>query len=112
MTVDERVGQEVGTLLGIEDVHGTEMFVFGTDADYFLSYLDGVAVFGVESGDESICLTCFDHHHAEVVAFEHFIVSFLVGRTFACTLFRQDAGITFTARSFIGVTQVDNFNTF
>ena len=31
------------------------MFVFGTDADYFLSYLDGVAVFGVESGDESIC---------------------------------------------------------
>ena len=112
VTVDKCVGQEECSFLGVQDVHGAEMFVFGTDADYFLGHLDGVAVLSVEAGDESVRFARLHHHHAEVVALKHLVVGFFVSSAFAGTLLCQDAGIAFAAGSFVGVAQVDNLNAF
>ena len=112
MAVDERVGKEVRTFFGVEDVHGTEMLVFRTDADYFFGYLDGIAVFGVQSGDESVGLAGFHHHHTEVVALEHLVVGFFVGNAFAGTLFGKDTCITLAAFRFVRMAQVYDFDAF
>ena len=86
MAVDKRIGKEVRAFLGVEDVHCAEVLEFRTDADYFFGHLDGVAVLGVQSGDESVGLTGFHHHHAEVVALEHLVVGLFVGDAFAYKL--------------------------
>ena len=52
--VDERIGKEVRTFLGVEDVHRAEVLVLRADADDFFGHLDGIAVFGVQSGDECV----------------------------------------------------------
>ena len=88
MTVNQRIGQEVCTFLGVQNMHGAEMLVFRTDADDFLGNLDGIAVFGVKTCDESVCFTRLHHHHTEVVTFEHFVVGFFVSGSFAGTFFR------------------------
>lgn len=66
-------------------MHGAEMLVFRTDADDFLGNLDGIAVFGVKTCDESVCFTRFHHHHTKVVTFEHFVIGFFVSDAFAGT---------------------------
>ena len=112
MAVDQCVGQEVSTFLGVQYVHGAEVGVTGLYADDFFGHLDGIAVFGVQSGDESVGFACLYHHHTEVVAFEHLVVGFFVGDTFACAFFGQDTCIAFAARRFVGMAQVDNLDTF
>ena len=47
MAVDQSVSQEVSSFFGIQDVHGSEMLVFRTDADNFFRYLDCVGIFGI-----------------------------------------------------------------
>ena len=88
MTVNQRICQEVCAFLGVQNMHGAEMFVFWTDADDFLGDLDGIAVFGVKACDESVCFTRLHHHHTKVVTFEHFVVGFFVSDAFAGTFFR------------------------
>ena len=110
MTVDQSVSQEVSSLFGVQDVHGSEMFVFRTDADNFFRYFDGIAVFGVQSGDESVCVSGFNHHHTEVVALEHLVVGLFVCSTFAGTLLREDVCIALTAFRFTVVAEVDDFD--
>ena len=112
MAVDKRIGKEVRAFLGVEDVHCAEVLEFRTDADYFFGHLDGVAVLGVQSGDESVGLTGFHHHHAEVVAFEHLVVGLFVGDAFAGALFGKDTCVTFAAFRFVGMAQVYDFNAF
>ncbi len=78
----------------------------------FFGHLDGVAVLGVQSGDESVGLTGFHHHHAEVVALEHLVVGLFVGDAFAGALFGKDTCVTFAAFRFVGMAQVYDFNAF
>ena len=78
-------------------MHRTEMLVLRLYADNFFGNFDRIAVFGIKTGDECICIACFHHHHTEVVAFEHLIVGFLIGGTLASTLFGKNAGVAFTA---------------
>ena len=91
MTVDQRICQEVSTLLRIKNVHCSEMVESGLDADHFFGNFDGVAVSGIESGDKCVCISGFYHHHTEVVAFEHLVVGFFVCKAFAGTFFGKDA---------------------
>ena len=112
MPVNQCICQEISAFLGVQDVHGTEMLVLRTDADYLLGYLDGVGVFSVQTGNESISFSGFYHHHTEVVAFEHLVVRFLEVGALAGTLLGKDTGITFTARSFVRMAEVDNLDTF
>ena len=111
MAVDQRIGNEVSTLLGVEDVHGTEMLVSFLYADYLLGNLDGIAVLGVKSGYECIRISGFHHHHTEIVAFEHLVDGFLIVGSFAGTLFAQDACVSLAAFRFAVVAQVDDFDT-
>ena len=112
MAVDECVCKEESAFLGVQDVHGAEVLVARTYADDLFRHLDGIAVFGVQSGNESIRLSSFHHHHAEVVALKHLVVGFFVGYSFTGTLFGKNAGIAFAASGLIGMAQVHNFNAF
>ena len=85
MPVDQSICQEVSSFFGIQDVHGPEMIVFRADADHLFGYFDGIAVFGIQSGDECVGISGFHHHHTEVVTFEHFVIGFIVGGSFAGT---------------------------
>ena len=86
------------------------MLVFRTDADNFFCYFDGIAVFGVQSGDESIRVSGFNHHHTEVVALEHLVVGLFVCSAFAGTFLREDVGITFASFCLTVVAKVDDFD--
>ena len=112
MAVDERIGKEVRTFLGVEDVHRAEVLVLRADADDFFGHLDGIAVFGVQSGDECVGFAGFHHHHAEIVAFEHLVVGLFIGNAFAGAFFGEDACIAFAAFRFVGVAQVYDFDAF
>ena len=95
MTVNQCIGNEISSLLGVQNMHGTEMFVSRLDTDNFLGNLDRVGVLGVQSGYKGICFAGFHHHHTKVVAFEHLVVCFLEVGSFAGTFFAEDACITF-----------------
>ena len=112
MSVDERVGDEERALVGIQDVHRTEVLVSRAYADDFLGDLDGVAVFRVRAGDEGVGVAGFDHHHAEIVAFEHFVVGFLEGEAFSCALVGEDVGVAFAPFGLAVVAEVDDFDAF
>ena len=112
MTVNQCVCQEVSTFLGVQDMHGTEVFEARLDADHFFCHFDRIAISCIKTGDECICIACFHHHHTEVVAFEHLVVGFFVGKSFACTFFCKDAGVTLATVWFVRVTKIDDFNTF
>ena len=112
MTVDKRIGKEESTFFRVKDVHCTEVLVFRTDTDHFFGYLDGITVFGIESGDESVGFTGFYHHHTEVIAFEHLVVGFFVSNAFTGTLLGKDTCIAFATSRFVGVAQVYDFNAF
>ena len=60
MTIDERVGYVIDALLGVQNVHRSKGFVTFFDANYLFSYFDGVAVFGIETSDESIGIAVFN----------------------------------------------------
>ena len=83
-----------------------------TDTDDLVDNLDGVRVLGIKTSDIGIGLTRFDHHHAKIVALEHLIVSLLEGITLTLVLFRQDAGVTFTALLLRRMAQVNNLDAF
>ena len=112
MTVYQSICNEISSFFGIKYVHCSEMVVSFLDSDNFLSYLDSVAVLGIKSCNESICITGFNHHHTEVVAFEHLIVGFLEVCSLTGTFFAQDACIAFAAFCFVIVSQVYYFYTF
>ena len=109
--VDQGVCNIESAACGVNDMHGTKVLVLRTDANHFVHYLDGVGILGIESCQESICLTSLYHHHAEVVAFKHFIVGLLEGIAFALTFLSQDTGIALAALLFRRMAQVDNLNT-
>src|SRR5574344_1938692 len=92
-------------------MHRTEMLVFRTDANYLFCHLDSVAVFGIETREESISLASLHHHHTEVVAFKHLIVSLLEGVSVALAFLGQDTCITLAALLLVRMTQVDNLDT-
>ena len=92
-------------------MHRTEVLVFRTDTYHLLSHLDGIGIFRVQTGDESISLASLYHHHTEVVAFEHLVVSLLERVTVTLTLLGEDTCIALTAFLLAGMTEVDNVNT-
>ncbi len=110
MAVDESVGKEEHTLLGVEDVHSGKRLILLADADNLLSHLDGVGVFGVKAGDESIRIARLHHHHAEVVALVHFVVSLLEGVALAGTLLGEVLGIGGTSALLLVGTHVDKLD--
>ena len=91
VAVNQCVCQEVSTFLGVQDMHCSEVFEARLDTDYFFGHFDRIAISCIKSGDESIRISCFHHHHTEVVAFEHFIVGFFISKAFACTFFCKNA---------------------
>ena len=91
-------------------MHGAEGLEFVAHADNLLSHLDGVAVLGVEAGNEGVGIACLDHHHTEVVALKHLVVRLLEVCSLAGTLLREDAGIALAALSLAVVAQVDDLD--
>ncbi len=108
MAVDQRVGDVVGALLGVEDVHRGECLVVRTDADDLLCHFYSVGVLGVETCYEGVCLPRLHHHHAEIVALEHLVVGFLEGVALALALGCQQLCEVFAASALPVVAQVDN----
>ena len=111
VTVDQGISQEVGSLFRIQDVHRSEVVVFGTNTDYFFGHFDCITVFSIQSGDESVGISGFHHHHTEVITLKHFIRCFVIRSTFTGTFFGQYLCITFAAFCFAVVAQIDNFDT-
>ena len=87
MTVDQRICQEVSTLLRIKNVHCSEMVESGLDADHFFGNFDGVA-------------------------FEHLVVGFFVCKAFAGTFFGKDAWVAFAAFRLVRMAEIDDFDAF
>ena len=110
MTVDQRICNIIYTLLGVEDVHGSEGLVSVADADYVLSHLDGVAILGVETSDECICIALLNHRHTEVVALVHLIISLLEAVALASTLLCQVLGKLGTATLLVVGTHIHNLD--
>ena len=92
-------------------MHGSEVIVFGTDANDFLDHLDGVRIFGVKTCDVSIGIACLNHHHTEIVALEHLVVGLLEGVAVALALVGENHGIALTTLLLGGMAQVDNLDT-
>ena len=111
MTVDECIREEEHALLGVEDVHSGECAEFRTYADNLLCHLDGVGVFGVQSGDECVSIACLYHHHTEVVALVHLIVSLLKGVALTSTLLGKMLCVCGTSALLLIGTHVNQFNT-
>ena len=111
-TVDERVGNEVCSLLRVEDVHCCKGAVALLHADNLLGNLDGIGILCIKTCHESIGIACLDHHHAEVVALEHLVIGLLECITLALTLVGKDMCITLAALALIRMTQVDNLDAF
>ena len=74
MAVNQGISHKVSTFFRIQDMHGSEVFIFRLDAYHFFCYFDGIGIFGIQTGDKCIGFSCFHHHHAEVVALEHLVV--------------------------------------
>ena len=103
MPVYEGVGKEICALLRVHYVHGAEMLQSRTDSYHLLGNLYGVAVFGVCSGDERIGISCLDHHHAEIVRFEHLVAGFVVCGPFTRSFLREDMCIRLSLISDVNV---------
>ena len=110
--VHQRIGDVIGALGRVDDMHGSEVLVFRTDTDDLVDYLDGIGVFCIKASDEGVSFACLDHHHTEVVAFEHLIIGLLEGIAVALTLLGEDVGITLTTFLFGGMAQIHDLNTF
>ena len=89
-------------------MHGAKVIVFRTYADNLFGHLDGVRIFCIQTGYESVGLAGLNHHHTEVVALEHLVVGFVDGVSLALTLFGEHTGIALAAFGLIVVTQIDN----
>ena len=109
MTVDQCIGDEICSFLGIQDVHCSEMVVSRLYTDNFLGYLDSIWIFGVQTCNKCIGFSCFHHHHTEIVTFEHLVVCFGKVCSFAGTFFTQYACVTFAAFCFTVVTEIYDF---
>ncbi|CCY03344.1 unknown [Prevotella sp. CAG:924] len=79
MAVDQRVGNIEYAPLCVEDVHGSEVLVFRTDADHLLGDLDRIGILRIEAGDERVGIALFHHGHSEVVAFVHLVIGLFEG---------------------------------
>ena len=110
MTVNQCICNVVYALLGVEDVHGTECLVFVTDTDNVLSHLDGIAVFSIETSDESISITLLNHRHTEVVALIHLVVSLFEAVALTSTLLSQVLGELGTATLLFVCTHIYDFD--
>ena len=64
-------------------MHGSEMFESRLDADYFFGNFDRVAISRIKSRDKRVGISGFNHHHTEIVTFEHLVVGFFVSKAFA-----------------------------
>ena len=108
MAVYQCIGNEEGSMFGIQDMHGSEMLVSRLDTDDFLGYLDGVGIFGVQTSYERIGFSCFYHHHTEIVAFEHLVVCLLEVGSLTGAFLAQDPCIAFSAVGFPVKASVDD----
>ena len=111
MAVDQSVGNEEHTLLGVDEVHRSEVVIALADANHFLGHLNGVGIFRVKTGDESVGIARLHHHHAEVVALVHLVDGFLQRVALALLLLRQDFGIALTALRLTVVAKIEHLNT-
>ena len=83
VAVNQCICQEVSAFLRVQDMHGSEMFESRLDADYFFGNFDRVAISRIKSRDKRVGISGFNHHHTEIVAFEHLVVGFFVSKAFA-----------------------------
>ena len=110
MAVDESVGKEEHTLLCVKDVHCGKRIILFAYADNLLGYLDGVRVFSIQTCDESVGITSLNHHHTEVVALVHLIVSLLKGIALTSTLLCKMLGVCGTSTLFLVGTHIYKLN--
>lgn len=87
------------------------MVVTLANANHLTCHLKRVRVFGVQACDESVSFSRFNHHHAEVVAFVHLILSLLRCVALAFHLLRKELCVAMTAFILSVVAKVENLNT-
>ena len=87
------------------------MAVLGLYADYLLCHFYCVGEFCVDAGYECVGIAGLDHHHAEVVALEHLVVSLFECISVALALLCQYTGVTLAASHLAVVAQIDYLNT-
>ena len=86
------------------------MLVGRTDTDDLLCQFRHFRVTAVNAGNESVRITCLDHHHTKRVTVHHLLASLGVGNTLAGTLLRKDTGVTMTAFRLTVVTHIDDLD--
>ena len=110
VSVDKRVGLEECTFGSRDDVHGSEMGVPFPYSDNIFGDLYRFGVFGISTGNESIGIAAFYHHHTEIVAVIHFFIRFVGSDPFSLSFVGQYLGIVMTAFGFGTASQVDDFD--
>ena len=95
--VDQRISDVQRALRRIDDVHSTEVLELRTNADDFFDNLYSIRILRIQASNESIGLTCLDHHHTKVIALEHLVIGLLESVTFTLALLGQDTCIALTA---------------
>ena len=109
MTINQSVCDVINALAGIQNMHCTEMGIAWLDADNLFCNLYCIGIFRIQSCDKRICLTCFNHHHAEIVTLKHLIVGLLKCTTLTLTLFCHYLCIAFSSLALIVMSQVYYF---
>ena len=110
MTVHQCVSYIICAALRVQDVHCTEVLVWCTYAYNLLCSLQCGGKLSVNTSDESVSLTCLNHHHTEVVAVKHFIVSLLEVVTLTLTFVCQHLSVALTTLALVVMTQVHNLH--
>ena len=110
VAVHKRIGEEERTLLGAEDMHGTEVLVFRTNTDNFLRQFNRFGILGIATRNERIGIADLHHHHTEVVRFKHIVAGFFEGHAIAAVFFSVDSGVVAAAFEFFRRTRVHNLD--
>ena len=106
VTVYERIGQEQRALLCVYKVHCTEMVELWIDSNYFLCHIGSVPVLARQACYQSVGVAGFHHHHAEIIALIHLVVSLLERAAFALFFSGKYGRIPFAALHLVVVAQV------
>ena len=112
MSVEEGVGKKEHPFLGVDDVHGADVVQSLADANHLFRNIGGLLVLAEDTGDHGVGLTSFDHHHAEVVAFEHLFGCLLEGHPLTISFFCEQRCIVHATWLFTVVPQVDDLDSF
>ena len=92
-------------------MHGGEVVVTVLDTDNLTGNLTCRIICGTCSGDESIGIACFHHHHTEIVAVKHLIKGAFKVFALTLTFGGEHISVTLTAGSFTVVTEVNDLYT-